>query len=919
MTLVNFTTANLVGGISQQVDQLKLPGQVSDCVNMIPHPTDGLVRRNECRLEGITDTTVLPAGYVHWINRDANERYCVYVSDSSVRVFGLDGTEYLVRTPAGTAVADMTYLNIATAADAPEKYKALTVADYTFILNKEVQAVQDSVSVTASPTTGEGYLFFKQSNYSTLYTVTVKLAAGSDKTFKVYIGDGQSTGVNRRFFTITTLGAVGTTWTVTWSGGLTAVYTVVAGDTINSVHQKLSRAVDLDTNVGSASNAYGFEVYGNYDAGAVGSGIPTLVNSGAGVAESYEVFQTVGTDKLAANFAALIDADADLVATSKGSVCKITAAAAATEIVTLEANDPAGGTGIVSINRKVENVDDLPEYCTDGYIVKVTGNAADTEDDYYVRFDADETSDFGAGTWIETIAAGQLYKLDADTWPHQLLRQQNVALNTPVVGLAAGAIYFTFGPMELNDRTVGDNNVGLWPGIGDGYLNDIFFHRNRLGFLASQSVLLSEAGRYFNFWPTTVRQVVDSDPIGITAAHTKVAELYAATGFEDQLILWSDRTQFRLQGDPILTPKTASIQPISEFQNLPDCRPIGIGRTMMFANEANGWSRIYEYFSRGDGLRFDAADTTIAVPSLLRGDAKEIAVCPTETTVVVRTGTDSEIYLHRYLYEGDQKIQSAWTKLQFNVGKILGIEVFDTDLYMLVQSGAVSAICRLNLKASNVQEDLLIPHMDFLTTDTQIDPSDIVYDALTDTTDITLPWSPQTIINGSIDNKTYMMIDRSNVDVGQRVPILSTSLTTITVRGDWTPGPGVRFYVGSVNPASVTLPVIYLRTDRSGATYQVGNLRVRYGTLSFRNSGYYQVTVGYRGERDDSVATYSGYAVSDTVTDDVVLGSGEFRFPVHGLNDYTDITISTDAQLHVALVAIDWEAEYNARSTRFGR
>jgi hypothetical protein len=225
----------------------------------------------------------------------------------------------------------------------------------------------------------------------------------------------------------------------------------------------------------------------------------------------------------------------------------------------------------------------------------------------------------------------------------------------------------------------------------------------------------------------------------------------------------------------------------------------------------------------------------------------------------------------------------------------------------------------LSLKASSVEEDLLIPHMDFLTTDTQIDPSDIVYDALTDTTDITIPWTPQTIINGDIDGKTYAMIDRSNVDVGQRVPILSTSLNTITVAGDWTPGPGVRFYVGSIAEASVTLPVVYLRTDRSSATYQVGNLRVRYGTLSFRNSGYFMVTVGYRGERDDSVATYSGYNVSDTITDDVVLGSGKFRFPVHGLNDYTDITISTDAQLHVALVAIDWEAEYNARSTRFGR
>lgn len=918
MTLINFSTPNLIGGISQQVDQLKLPGQVSDCENFIPHPTDGLVRRNELRLEGITDTTVLPTSYVHWINRDETERYCVVVSDQDLRVFGLDGTEYLVRAPGGGSAASFTYLDIAAAADAPTAFKALTVNDYTFVVNREKVSRVDTSTTTTSPTNGEGYLFFKQSNYNTLYTVVLKFAGGSDKTFRVYIGNGSSTTA-QSFHRLTDIGAVGGIWTYTFSGGSTTAYTVVAGDTVDSVHQKLARRIDNLTDCGATADAYGILVSRNDEVGAIGSGIPTLTHSGGVLtSEVYEVQTTVSTEKLAEAFAALIDADADAVASAKGSVVKITKSGAVAEIVKLESVDPLGGVSIATINRQVENVDDLPEYCSNGYIVKVVGNAADIEDDYWIKFVADESSTFGKGTWIESVASGQNYQLDETTFPHQLTRQQNVALNTPVVGLGAGDIYFEFGPMTLNERATGSTNVGTYVGAG-GAINDIFFFKNRLGFLTGSYVTLSEAGRYFNFWPTTIRQVLDSDPIGIAVAHTKVAELYSATAFEDQLILWSDRTQFRLQGDPVLTPKTASIQPISEFQNLATVRPMGVGRTLMFATKADGFSRIYEYYSRGDGLRYDATDTTIAVPSLIRGEAKEIAVCPAETSIVVRSTTDSVIYLHRYLYEGDQKIQSAWTKLKFHVGKILGLEVYDSDLYMLVQAGATSAICRMSLKSSSLEEDLLIPHMDFLTTDEQIDPSDIVYDNTTDTTDITVPWVPQTLVEGSLATKTYFMVDRSNAAVGEVIPIIGTSLNTITVRGNVTPGPGMRWYVGSIAPASVTLPTIYLRSDRTSATYQVGNLRLRYGTLSYRNSGYFEVTVAQDGERDDSVAIFSGYSVSNTLTDEVVLGSGKFRFPIHALNDYAEISIGTDVHLHVALVAIEWEAEYNARSTRFGR
>ena len=45
MTSITQTVANYTSGISQQPDQFKNPGQVSDAVNVIPDVTKGLAKR----------------------------------------------------------------------------------------------------------------------------------------------------------------------------------------------------------------------------------------------------------------------------------------------------------------------------------------------------------------------------------------------------------------------------------------------------------------------------------------------------------------------------------------------------------------------------------------------------------------------------------------------------------------------------------------------------------------------------------------------------------------------------------------------------------------------------------------------------------------------------------------------------------
>ena len=45
MAAVTQTIPNFLGGVSKQTDQKKQPGQVRECLNALPDPTFGLMKR----------------------------------------------------------------------------------------------------------------------------------------------------------------------------------------------------------------------------------------------------------------------------------------------------------------------------------------------------------------------------------------------------------------------------------------------------------------------------------------------------------------------------------------------------------------------------------------------------------------------------------------------------------------------------------------------------------------------------------------------------------------------------------------------------------------------------------------------------------------------------------------------------------
>lgn len=162
MTLITSSIPNLVNGVSQQPSKLRLSSQGQAQVNCLSSVAEGLLKRPPSEYLG-TFTGVTEDAFFHTINRDSTERYQVAIEAGDLKVYNLDGAEKIVAFPNGKA-----YLASASPKDV---FQCLTVADYTFILNKEV-TVASKPDVTVSRP-NEALVWVRQGAYGATYSVKI--------------------------------------------------------------------------------------------------------------------------------------------------------------------------------------------------------------------------------------------------------------------------------------------------------------------------------------------------------------------------------------------------------------------------------------------------------------------------------------------------------------------------------------------------------------------------------------------------------------------------------------------------------------------------------------------------------------------------------------------------------------------------
>ena len=228
MALVANSIDSMFNGVSQQPANLRLPSQCAEQINGYASVASGLSKRAPAQHLAKLQSAAVGDAFVHIINRSTTERYAVIITDESMKVYDLitgaaetivyeqvdpwvastptgktamvyptvrnkyqyrlkpgtatgttSGTEPTWPTTLGETVVDggvtwiciPNYFAIPAGALASESFEVVTVADYSFVVNKTITVTEQAVS-NATP-----------NNLANWYFPTNWQASGSDERY----------------------------------------------------------------------------------------------------------------------------------------------------------------------------------------------------------------------------------------------------------------------------------------------------------------------------------------------------------------------------------------------------------------------------------------------------------------------------------------------------------------------------------------------------------------------------------------------------------------------------------------------------------------------------------------------------------------------------------------------------------------
>ena len=534
-----------------------------------------------------------------------------------------------------------------------------------------------------------------------------------------------------------------------------------------------------------------------------------------------------------------------------------------------------------------------------------------------------ESNSLTNGQFIITV-------VDANTFTYQSASNEGDHTNVAcTVGLG-----FTL--PKWGERTVGDLDLAPNSSFVGSTINNVFFFRNRLGFLSSDNVILSTVSAFFNFFPETVLSVLDSDPIDVAASHTKVAVLKNAVTMGEKLILFSDQTQFTLtSSSDSLTPASANIIVSTEFESSDSATPVGSGASVYYLTEKGNFSSVREYiFQPGVDIK-DASNITIHVPRLIPNDVFKIAVSTNQDILALASLTNPHVlYINRWLYGSrSEKILNSWFTYTFNAKKaIKDVEFIGTDLFITCDDVSES-VARVTLEKLSFATDFREPnalfeyHLDHKVSEGTTGVS-VAYDADTDTSTFTVPYK----LNGTMkvigrylaSGETSTYID--TVGVQQTLKpgqiITTTNLTnnttsTIEASGDYR---NSKFIIGESYEMHYRFSTQRLTQSSGGQNSGEiisGRLQLKHFYLKFEDSGFFKVEIT---PDNNATSTYkfTGRFLGSTSSSigDVVLETGTFRVPILSRADRVNIDIKNDTFLPSTVTSAEYEAMFHMRSTR---
>ena len=767
MPLINTSLPNLIQGVSQQPDATRFSGQCDDQVNFMSSVVDGLTKRNGTRFVKklfSTNSAISADSFVHFVNRSETERYVMIHDGTKFHAYNvLSGDEATINGATGGYTAAGTYLDVsASTTTARDTLRATTVADGTFLVNRSVPVTTDQSSRSAS-LAKDALIFVKQGDYEKEYSLEINYSSKTPASAQlsltytqgmhnvysltsasaVSVSSGGSGYVSGDVYKVTSYPSTITynsdTYDVTVGGGEDTSVTVTsnANGTISAASvENIGRSLIFKKNAGIRLAQH------------VGNTITVTVtlaqSPGLGGATKYDNTQNVtiysesvgksyhsdtaritevlqrghhttldpnyggATGHIPSGFGGFEDrfpgigagTNAEFTLAREGNLIVLTRTSGGSDFK-IKAKDGLGGGALGVVYKEVGAITDLPLFAKNGFRVKVRGDGDLSADDYYVEFKTDdENQSIGPGSWVETIA------------PSTVLNYESTSL--PLFITNTGVNKFELTHLKTAPRSVGDEISNPFASFSDQTIQNSVFFKNRLGFVCGSNVILSEAGLgrendqgifEYNFGRTTVTTLLDSDPIDVIVESNRVTDITAASASQENLILFSTNGQFVLKGEDLLTPRTVSVKPITNFEYNNETDPVSVGSYIYYPFDLGNNTGIREFSLNKTTDVYESNEITEQAPRYIPKDITYFSGSLSENLLgVLSKDEDQTLYMYRYFFSENKKVLSSWFKWDFDVN-IRGFEFIDSTLYIVATDTANTQTFILNIPLNFDGED----------------------------------------------------------------------------------------------------------------------------------------------------------------------------------------------------------------------
>jgi hypothetical protein len=539
----------------------------------------------------------------------------------------------------------------------------------------------------------------------------------------------------------------------------------------------------------------------------------------------------------------------------------------------LSTTDSYGDTALTSFKNITSSVQDLPNKTKEGYIININPDSENTGG-YYLKYKN--------GEWVETLKEYINYMIDYNTMPITLQESNGE---------------FFLKRINYKNKKVGDDIITPNPSFINNKINKIFFYKNRLCFSSGQNLIFSRSDNYFDFFYTTATDLLDDDYIDIAVGSSELSDIQHISTFNENLIVMTSKNQFNISSNgKLFTATNVSSTPLTSFDNNKKCKPTICGSNLYFTSNSGDFSIVREYYVQSDTLINDAANITSHVPKYLPNELDKIVYESNTDSLFFLKSNTNIIYVYNYKWQGNTKIQSAWSKMQFNFN-IIDFEIIDSEIFLLIESNNNYEIVKSSFNKNLENFEIYL--------DRKVNVIPIIEDNY-----VYLTYNGYNFENDNeiLKNK-YSIINERGFKVNQEIIYVDENTIKFLYNGD-----DSSIYIIGENYESIyTLSEINFKSQNSNVAENAGRLQLRNMIFSYTDSLNFKIRYS-SNNRFEKIKEFTGTRVGLNLIGELKTSSGDFKTMIAGRNKNLKIDIINDSYLPFFIQSLTWIGFYTKRT-----